>query len=179
MERLEPKRRTVVFHSVSRPLLVKRVDAGYLMDLPIRRFEPAATAPRLAEALGVAPLEVSISAFNYMVPLDSAKTLRKFTPDMAALARLDRSGVVGTAPGEEGYDFVSRYFAPAKGIPEGPVTGAAHCILAPFWANRLGKLKLRAYQASPRGGEVNCRLVADRIELQGSCVFYLEGTVEF
>jgi predicted PhzF superfamily epimerase YddE/YHI9 len=97
---------------------------------------------------------------------------------MAALARLDRAGVIVTTAGDGGYDFISRYFAPAKGIPEDPVTGAAHCMLAPYWARRLGKTEFRAFQASRRGGEVVCRLAGDRVELEGGCVFYLEGQVE-
>ena len=83
-----------------------------------------------------------------------------------------------TAPGDEGYDFVSRYFAPAKGIPEDPVTGGAHCTLAPYWAKRLNKTAFRAFQASRRGGEICAVLVGDRVELEGSCVFYLEGRAE-
>ena len=97
---------------------------------------------------------------------------------MAALARMDRPGVIVTALGDGIYDFVSRYFAPAKGIPEDPVTGAAHCMLAPYWAKRLGKNAFRAFQASRRGGEIICRLAGDRVELEGACVFYLEGEVE-
>ncbi len=113
-----------------------------------------------------------------MVSVENSRALRDLTPDMAALSRLDRSGVIVTAPGEDSYDFLSRYFAPAKGVPEDPVTGAAHCMLAPYWAKRLGKNVFRAFQASRRGGEVVCRLAGDRIELEGSCVFYLEGEVE-
>ena len=86
--------------------------------------------------------------------------------------------MIVTASGDGTYDFVSRYFAPAKGIPEDPVTGAAHCMLAPYWARRLGKTEFHAFQASQRGGEIICRLVRDRIELEGNCVFYLEGHVE-
>ena len=110
--------------------------------------------------------------------VESAQVLRALMPDMAAIARMDRDGVIVTASGEGGYDFVSRYFAPAKGIPEDPVTGSAHCMLAPYWAGRLGKIAFRAFQASARGGEVTCRLAGDRVELEGSCVFYLEGQVE-
>ena len=132
----------------------------------------------LAEALGVDPIEVFVNAFNYLALLESAQVLRALAPDMAALARMDRRGVIVTAPGEGDYDFVSRYFAPAKGIPEDPVTGAAHCMLAPYWAKRLGKTVFRAFQASRRGGEIICRLVGDRVELEGTCVFYLEGNVE-
>ena len=87
--------------------------------------------------------------------------------------------MVVTADGDQGYDFVSRYFAPAKGIPEDPVTGGAHCALVPYWAQRLGKTDFQAFQASKRGGEINCRLLGHRVELEGSVAFYLEGTVEF
>jgi predicted PhzF superfamily epimerase YddE/YHI9 len=104
--------------------------------------------------------------------------VRHLAPDAAAIARLDRDGVIVTAPGDGGYDFVSRYFAPAKGIPEDPVTGGAHCALAPYWAARLRKTEFRAFQASRRGGALACRLVGDRVELEGSCVFYLEGRAE-
>jgi PhzF family phenazine biosynthesis protein len=178
MERLEPERNTVVFHSASGPLTVNRVGAGYLMDFPVRPSEPVSMPAGLAEALGIAPIEVFINAFNYMVLLESTDSLRKLTPNMAALARVDRPGVIVTAQGDGIYDFISRYFAPAKGIPEDPVTGAAHCMLVPYWSKRLGKTEFRAFQASRRGGEIICRLVGDRVELEGTCVFYLEGEVE-
>jgi PhzF family phenazine biosynthesis protein len=178
MERLEPKRNAVVFHSASGPLTVKRTESGYVMDFPARPSELVAAPPGLAEALGVAPVEVVTNAFNYMALMESAEVLRELVPDMPALTRLDRPGVIVTALGDGVYDFISRYFAPAKGIPEDPVTGAAHCMLTPYWAKRLGKTEFRAYQASPRGGEVICRLVGDRVELEGACVFYLEGEAE-
>jgi PhzF family phenazine biosynthesis protein len=178
MERLEPGRRSVVFHSASGPLTVHRAGAGYVMDFPARPSEQITPPPGLAEALGVVPMEVFGNTFNYLAVLESAQVLREINPDMAAIARLDRSGVIVTAPGEGQFDFISRYFAPAKGIPEDPVTGAAHCMLTPYWANRLGKTAFRAFQASPRGGEVICRLRGNRVELEGSCVFYLEGEVE-
>ena len=176
MERLEPTRDTVVFHTASGPLTVRRRDTRYAMDFPIRPSTRTSPPPGLTEALGVAPTEVFANAFNYM--LASAQVVSEIAPDMAAVARLDRSGVIVTAPGDDGYDFVSRYFAPAKGIPEDPVTGGAHCMLAPYWADRLGKTDLRAWQASRRGGEIVCRLGGNRVELEGSCVFYLEGQVE-
>lgn len=135
--------------------------------------------PGLTEVLGIVPLEVFANAFNYMVLLESAPIVRALSPDLAAIARLDRSGVIVTAPGEAKYDFVSRYFAPAKGIPEDPVTDGAHCMLTPYWAKKPGKSEFRAFQASPRGGEMVCRLVGDRVEMEGACVFYLEGEVKF
>ncbi len=178
MERLESGRNSVVFHSASGPLTVNRKDSGYVMDFPVRPSEAVSTPPGLAEALGVVPIEVVVNSFNYMVLLENVRILRELAPDMAALARMDRPGVIVIAQGEGIYDFTSRYFAPAKGIPEDPVTGAAHCMLAPYWAKRLGKTVFRAFQASRRGGEVICRLAGDRVELFGACVFYLEGEVE-
>jgi PhzF family phenazine biosynthesis protein len=178
LERLEPARRGVVFHSASGPLTVHRAAAGYVMDFPARPAAPVSTSPAFAAALGVAPLEVRADAFNYMALLASAQAVRELAPDIAALARLDRDGVIVTAAGDGGYDFVSRYFAPANGIPEDPATGSAHCTLAPFWAERIGKTAFRAAQLSPRGGEIVCRLVGDRVELEGTCVFYLEGEAE-
>jgi PhzF family phenazine biosynthesis protein len=178
MERLEPGRRRVVFHSASGPLTVSRTDTGYVMDFPARFSEPVSIPPGLGEALGVVPIEVVADAFNYLALLPSAQVVRELAPDIAAVARIDRSGVIVTAPGDGNYDFVSRYFAPSKGIPEDPVTGGAHCALAPYWAKRLHKSAFRAFQASRRGGEIVCRLVHDRVELEGTCVFYLEGQAE-
>jgi len=178
MERLEPERQTVVFQSASGPLTVRRTGTGYVMDFPVRLSKPTSTPAGLVEALGVVPVEVFVNEFNYLVVLEGPQVLRDLAPNMAAVASLDRTGVIATAPGDGTYDFVSRYFAPAKGIPEDPVTGAAHCMLAPYWAQRLGKTEFKAFQASPRGGEIICRLVHDRVELEGNCVFYLEGYVE-
>jgi len=183
MERLEPGRRDVIFHSASGPLTVKRTDSCYSMDFPARPSQPIAIPRGLAEALGAVPIEVFVNTFNYMAVFENAQAVRALAPDMLAIARMDRPGVIVTAPGDialddGGHDFISRYFAPAKGVPEDPVTGAAHCMLAPYWAKRLGKTSFRALQASRRGGEIVCRLAGDRVELEGSCVFYMEGEVE-
>lgn len=178
MERLRPGRKSVVFHSASGPLGVERTSTGYVMNFPARASESVATPGALVDALGVCPVEVVADRFNYLALLESADQVRRLTPSHAAIARLDRTGVIVTALGDDGYDFVSRYFAPAKGIPEDPVTGGAHCALAPYWAKRLGKTSFRAFQASRRGGEVICRLRGDRVELEGGCVFYFEGRAE-
>jgi len=180
MERLEPNRSSVVFHSKSGPLTVTRRGAAYIMDFPSRPSEPTVAPPALAAALGVTPVEVLVDSFNYLAVLEHPDLVRRLTPDFAAIARMDRSGVIVTAPGDGPYDCVSRYFAPAKGIPEDPVTGGAHCALTPYWTSRLGKSEIRAYQASSRGGEMTCRISPsrDRVELEGHCVFYLEGEAE-
>jgi PhzF family phenazine biosynthesis protein len=178
MERLEPQRESVVFHSSSGPLPVRRTSTGYVMDFPARPSERVVASPELVAALGTAPVEVHANAFNYMALLPSEAQVRELAPDLAAIARLDRSGVIVTAAGSGAYDFVGRYFAPAKGIPEDPVTGGAHCMLVPYWAAKLGRSDFRAYQASPRGGEIVCRLKGSRVELEGACVFYMEGMAE-
>lgn len=178
MERLEPGRRRVVFHSKSGPLTVDKTATGYMLDFPARPAQLTLAPPALSAALGTQPKEVAVNAFNYLALVEDVGVLRSLKPDVPAVARIDRPGVIVTAPGDGRYDFYSRYFAPAKGIPEDPVTGAAHCMLAPYWAKRLGKTEFRAFQASPRGGEVLCRLRGERVELEGGAVFYLEGEAE-
>jgi PhzF family phenazine biosynthesis protein len=178
MERLEPGRRRVEFSTLSGPLTVERAKTGYVMSLPVRLSDRATGPVEMAAALGVQPKEVWENKFNYMAVLRDEDEVRRLAPDLAVIARMDRPGVIVTGRGAGEFDFVSRYFAPAKGIPEDPVTGAAHCMLAPYWAKQRGKTTLRAYQASARGGEVRCNLVGDRVELEGNCAFYLEGEVE-
>ncbi|MBB3677056.1 PhzF family phenazine biosynthesis protein [Modestobacter versicolor] len=177
-ERLEPGRRRVVFDTASGPLTVDREGAGYRIDLPVRTVRPVPLQPALAAALGVTPLETFVDGGNHLALLPRAADVRALAPDLAAIARLDRTGVVVTAAGDGEHDFVSRYFAPAKGIPEDPVTGGAHCALVPFWAARTGRDTFLAHQASPRGGELTCRLVGDRVHLHGACVLRREGSIE-
>ncbi|MEA3012463.1 MAG: hypothetical protein QOD42_1008 [Sphingomonadales bacterium] len=179
LERLARGRDAVTFHSASGPLPVRRSGAGYAMSFPVRRCAPAEPPDGLAEALGAAPVATVWDGFNFLVRLASAQAVRALSPDLAAIALMPCAGIIVTARGEGGHDCVSRYFAPAKGIPEDPATGGAHCALAPFWAGRLGKTELRALQASPRGGEMICRLAGDRVELEGACVFYFEGEAEW
>jgi PhzF family phenazine biosynthesis protein len=179
MERLEPGRTVVVFHTASGDLTVTRSAAAYLMDFPARPCTATVPPKGLAEAIGASPLEVVWDAFNYLVRLGSPDQVRSLSPDLAALEKLDCAGVIVTAADGQEFDFVSRYFAPAKGIPEDPVTGGAHCALTPFWAERLGRSEFRAFQASRRGGELLCRLRGERVELEGACVFYLEGEATF
>jgi PhzF family phenazine biosynthesis protein len=180
LERIHPTRTSIIFESASGALTVERRSAHYVMNFPARTLRRVDNDPQLNQVLGAEPQELHRDNLNnFVVLFDRAATVRGLTPDLAALTRMKCTGAIVTAPGDAGYDIVSRYFAPGKGIPEDPVTGGAHCALTPFWANRLGRTELRAYQASKRGGEMSCRLVGDRVELQGSVVFYLEGAIEF
>src|SRR5262249_18663118 len=125
----------------------------------------------LAEALGVRPVWIGKNRFDYLVEASSDEEVRRLTPDHARLAQLPVRGVIVTAKSASAeFDFISRFFAPGSGIAEDPVTGSAHCCLAPFWAARLGKNVLRAYQASPRGGVVGVEVRGERVLLRGTAV---------
>jgi predicted PhzF superfamily epimerase YddE/YHI9 len=130
----------------------------------------------LAEALGVKPLAVCQSAFDFLVEVDSAATLRSVRPDFGKLGQLPVRGVIVTSRSDQPqFDFISRFFAPASGVNEDPVTGSAHCTLGPFWQERLNKSEFKAYQASSRGGVVKVRVAGDRVFLGGSAVTVLRG----
>lgn len=179
LERLERGRQNVVFHTASGRLEVRKSGGGYVMDLPAHKLRPAAIEPAFLEAIGADVVEVATYVRDLLVLLRSADAVRNLVPDFAKIAALDCTGIVVTAASDGDYDFVSRYFAPANGIPEDPVTGGAHCALVPFWAQKTGRTEFRGFQASTRGGEIQCRLIGDRVELEGHAVFYLEGSVEF
>jgi len=148
------------------------------MDFPVKAEEPADPPARLIEALGAPSKYVGRNKFDYIVEVDSETVLRSLKPDYGLLAQIPVRGVIVTARSENnGYDFVSRFFAPAAGINEDPVTGSAHCCLAPYWAKRLGKTNLTAYQASARGGELRIRLSGDRVLLSGQAVTVLRGEI--
>ncbi|MSO77310.1 MAG: PhzF family phenazine biosynthesis protein [Alphaproteobacteria bacterium] len=175
---IDPARTSVRFETASGMLAVRRDGDLLVMDFPAMPPVACATPTALAEALGALPQRVSQTAGQYLAHFAMAERVRSLTPDMAALARLDRDGVIVTAPGMDGADFVSRYFAPKKGIAEDPVTGAAHCVLAPYWAKELGKTMLVGRQVSARGGTVRCRLLGERVELAGRAVPYMIGTID-
>ena len=117
-----------------------------------------------------------LSKFDYLLEVDAEATVRSLAPDFATLARAEARGVIVTSRATTpGYDFVSRFFAPRAGVNEDPVTGSAHCALAPFWSERLRRTEMTAYQASPRGGVVRVRLAGDRVALSGQAVTVLRG----
>jgi PhzF family phenazine biosynthesis protein len=164
------------FHTRSGLLTAVRGAGGIDMDFPATPASPAAPPPDLARALGAEPEEVRANGMDYLVRLGSEAAVRGLRPDLGLLARLPVRGLIVTARADTpGFDFVSRFFAPAVGVPEDPVTGSAHCTLAPFWRERLGKDEMRAYQASPRGGVVGVRVRGDRVGLSGRAVTVLRG----
>jgi PhzF family phenazine biosynthesis protein len=159
------------FFSHSGELGATAVSEWIALDFPLRRSVAVEEPLPLEAALGIAPLEVWRHGDNLLALLPSGADVRALSPDIAAIKALPAAGVIVTASGDAAnIDFVSRYFAPAKGITEDPVTGAAHCMLAPFWADRLHKPELTGYQASARGGTVRVRPEGDRVRLLGQAV---------
>jgi len=146
------------------------------MDFPAKPEQPAEPPENLLEALGVKPLYLGRNVFDYLVLLDSEEAVRAVSPDFALLRTVTVRGVIVTAPSARAeFDFVSRFFAPAVGVDEDPVTGSAHCCLGPFWAARLGKNDLMGHQMSARGGVVSVRVAGDRVFLGGRAVTVLRG----
>jgi predicted PhzF superfamily epimerase YddE/YHI9 len=172
---LTPGERSVSFETKSGTLTVTRDGDLYSLDFPSRPPAACEPFPGLVPALGGKP-EAVLAARDYFVVYGSEDELRALKPDMQALMNIDRFAVIATAPGLNA-DFVSRFFAPAKGVPEDPVTGSAHCSLIPYWSKRLGKNKLHAYQVSPRGGELWCEDRGGRVTISGKAARFFEGTI--
>jgi predicted PhzF superfamily epimerase YddE/YHI9 len=177
-ERLEPGLAEVRFDSRGGPLTVRRDGDLLAMDFPARVAAPVSAPPRLVEGLGRAPVEL-LAATHYLAVYDAAADVQALAPDMPALAALDRAAVIVTAPSTPaiGGDFVSRFFAPANGVPEDPVSGVAHCTLIPYWAKRLGKPRLVGKQLSKRGGELVCEDRGARVIIAGRAALVLEGRI--
>ncbi len=166
---------TIIFETRSGELAVERKGRRLEMNFPACPPTPCAASESLAQALGHPPIEV-LAADDYLAVFDSESTVRAITPDLVLLGQLDLRGVIITAPGDD-VDFVSRFFAPKFGIPEDPVTGSAHCELAPYWASRLDKTILTARQVSRRGGSLTCEMKGDRVMLSGSAVTFMEAEI--
>ena len=169
----------IFFDTKSGELTVQREGNRLTLNFPSRPPEKVTSPhPAVLSALGgPQPTEI-LAARDYLVRYRSEDEVRALRPDMQALTEVDRFAVIVTAPGDD-CDFVSRFFAPAKGVPEDPVTGSAHCTLVPYWAGRLEKTKLHARQVSARGGELFCELLNDRVEMSGEGALYLKGTICF
>lgn len=170
----------VTFDSRSGPLVVSRDGAELTMDFPARPPRPLPRDRQIAVALGGEPEELWL-ARDCMAVFATEAEVRALAPDMARVKALGVFGFIATAPADPTLspdaDFVSRFFAPAAGVAEDPVTGSAHCTLAPYWADRLAKTTLEARQVSRRGGALRCTMEGDRVRITGRAVLYLEGTI--
>ncbi|MCC7235497.1 MAG: PhzF family phenazine biosynthesis protein [Bryobacterales bacterium] len=171
---LEPEAAVLLFHTKSGVLAVEREGERLVLDFPALPAARTQPPPMLAEGLGAHALEVWKASY-YMAVFASEDEVRGLQPDMRVLCGLDP--VICTAPGSEGIDFVSRFFAPSYGIDEDPVTGSAHCTLTPYWAARLKKTALRARQVSRRGGDLWVETRGERVRMAGTGVEYLRGTI--
>jgi len=156
------------------PLAAVRDGDAITLDFPARGREEIDVGAEFVRALGQHPARAFRTGTDVMCVFDLKREVHAIEPDFRALAALDARGVIITAPGA-GHDFVCRFFAPRYGIDEDPVTGSAHCSLAPYWGDCLGKTELTSHQVSARGGEIACRLVGDRVHLTGRCVTVFEG----
>jgi PhzF family phenazine biosynthesis protein len=181
LTRLAPEERAVTFRSQAGPLRVEREADGRLaLDFPRRPPEPCAMPEALLRALGRAPLDCGKNR-DLLALLGSEAEVRDLRPDLAAVRALPGHGLIVTAPASTpGLDFVSRFFAPQQGIPEDPVTGSVHCVLIPYWAQKLGKARLEAAQLSRRGGRLHCedRERDGRVTIAGRAALYLEGQID-
>ncbi|HLB80835.1 MAG TPA: PhzF family phenazine biosynthesis protein [Dongiaceae bacterium] len=173
---LAPGTAEMRFQTRSGPLGVSRRGDLFALDFPARPAQPCPPPAALIEGLGRKPDEILAAEGNYLAVYPGEAELRALAPDMGPLAALGRVGVIATAAGRD-VDFVSRYFAPAFGIPEDPVTGSAHCTLVPYWARRLGKAEMSARQVSRRGGELECEDRGARVIIAGRAALYLEGRI--
>ncbi len=160
-------------------LLTARSDGAWIeLDFPARPEKPVTPPDGLAEALGVGITYVGRNVDDLVVLLENEDAVWAAQPDFAALRRLPVRGVTVTAAADDPrFDFVSRFFAPAVGVNEDPVTGSAHCCLAPFWRARLGKNAMTGFQASARGGVVRVRVAGDRVKLGGQAVTVIRGSL--
>lgn len=173
------------FHTKSGLLVCERKGAWIEMDFPSNPPVEATPPAVLLESLGARPRFVGRSRFDWFVEVESEEALRSLTPDFGRLRRVEARGIIVTSraagaarassSGPDSFDFVSRFYAPSSGIDEDPVTGSAHCSLAPYWGERLGKTAMAGWQASARGGEVRVRMAGDRVVLSGQAVTVMRG----
>ena len=179
-ERLWPPDEQIRFHTKSGLLTAERTGDVIELDFPATREAKSDPAPGLLESLGIAdPVYVGRNKFDYLIEVSAEEVVRGLAPDHAQLRKIDVRGVIVTsrASSTTAADFVSRFFAPGSGVEEDPVTGSAHCCLAPYWSSRLGKQEMTGFQASRRGGYVRVRHQGDRVKLGGKAVTIFRGTL--
>lgn len=170
------ERDVIHFHTLKAGTLsVHRLGDKYILDFPSRIPQAAQVPPGLIKAMGGNPVEI-LRSRDYFLVYEKESDIVSLSPDFVELSKIDSIGFIATAPGDT-CDFVSRFFAPSAGINEDPVTGSAHCNLIPYWADRLGKENMHAYQVSARRGELWCQLKGDRVLMSGKAVTYLKGEI--
>ena len=172
---LQPERKEMWFETRSGRLTVTCQGDAFVLDFPVRPSQPI-EAPAVGQALGVQPSDL-LASVPYLAIFDTWEQVAALKPDLAAVAALDLDGILATAPGRDGVDYVARYFAPGAGIPEDPATGSAQCVLMPYWAKRLGRTHLIGRQISQRIGDFECELVGNRVKIRGRAVCYLRGSI--
>ena len=164
------------FHTRSGLLLAERKGEWIEMDFPATPAKASSAPSGLLEALGVTAVYVGKNRFDYLVEVESEEIVRSIRPNFSQLTEVEARGIIVTSrASRQGYDFVSRFFAPQVGVYEDPVTGSAHCCLAPYWCGKFERDQLAGYQASPRGGVVRVRIGGDRVYLGGQAVTVLRG----
>ncbi len=170
---------TIQFYSHrSGNLTVNKADNGWLtLDFPSDNLIAIRNVAELDNAIGLTPIKTLKGKTDYMMVYNSQQEIEAIEPNHHLLAQLDVRGVIVTAPGDE-VDFVSRFFAPACGVPEDPVTGSAHTSLSPFWSKELNKTKMTAKQLSKRGGDLVCEYLGERVKISGKAALYLTGEID-
>lgn len=175
-EELNYDRDTITFNSRSGPLHVTKKNDGYMMDFPIWEYKKAPIPDVIAQAFGQYPVAF-FTGYDDIAVFERAEDIRDMQPDFNMLKNHKTRGVLITAPGDHDYDFISRAFFPRLNINEDPVTGSAHCLLAPYWSERLKKKSFKAHQASERGGDLYCEIKGDRLEITGNAALYMKGEI--
>jgi PhzF family phenazine biosynthesis protein len=177
LNELKPDLSKAVFATRAGRLTVERRGDGYVLDLPARRHRTTQRSEKIDTAMGRPAAEMLTSVYHIAV-MKSGRDVAELKPNLNLVAQLDLPGLIVTAPGDEfGCDVVSRYFAPAKGIPEDHATGSAHTQIIPYWSQRLGKTTITARQLSARGGAMTCHHVGDRVEIATTAAPYLKGEI--
>jgi len=168
-----------VFHTVFKgKLTAKKTGDEIELNFPVNIPVQSAEIPELEKALGVKPIRLGITDNHYLVELKSEEELKNVSPDFELLEKLEKYGTILTCRSEnKDIDFISRFFAPAKGVKEDPVTGSAHCVLTPYWSSKLNKNTMKAFQASERGGNLTVTLAGERVLIAGNAVTVLSGNL--
>ncbi|NLY90938.1 MAG: PhzF family phenazine biosynthesis protein [Firmicutes bacterium] len=165
-----------VFYTKS-GLLSAKINEGWIqLNFPATPEEESEAPAELLEALNINPIYIGKNIFDYLIEVESEKVVKDIAPDFTKLMKVSMRGVIVTAKAKE-YDFVSRFFAPAVGVLEDPVTGSAHCCLGPYWKKRLGKDEFNAYQLSERGGRLKVQVAGERVLISGKAVTVMEGSL--